>query len=63
MMKQVIASCENKFQPFVERKLHQIKAGFLLESELSNAARLEEAVFELCTCAPRVLTQVLPRVH
>jgi hypothetical protein len=60
MMKQVIASCENKFQPFVERKLHQIKAGFLLESELSNAARLEEAVFELCTCAPRVLTQVLP---
>ncbi|KAJ1482123.1 armadillo-type protein [Baffinella frigidus] len=60
MMKQVIASCENKFQPYVERQLHQVKAGFLMESELSNADRLEEAVFELCTCAPRVLTQVLP---
>ena len=29
-----------------------------LTPNLKHSSRLEEAVFELCTCAPRVLTQV-----
>mmetsp|Transcript_29116 Transcript_29116/g.76383 ORF Transcript_29116/g.76383 Transcript_29116/m.76383 type:complete len:1523 (-) Transcript_29116:320-4888(-) len=60
MMKAVIASCENNFQPFVERRIHQVKAGLHLESELSNDERLAQAVFELSSIAPRVLTQILP---
>jgi hypothetical protein len=38
--------------------LPQVKAGMLLESELTNGERLSEAVYELSSIAPRVLTQV-----
>jgi len=60
MMKAVIAGCPNNLQPFVERELHQVKAGFNTESELTQGTRLSEVVFELGHVAPRVLTQVLP---
>eukprot|EP00960_Hanusia_phi_P067794 766704-Hanusia_phi.AAC.2 len=50
MMKTVIASLRANYC--------QIKAGFQIESELANGERLAEAVYELSTVAPRVLTQV-----
>lgn len=62
MMKAVIAGCPNNLQPFVERELHQVKAGFNSESELTQGSRLSEVVFELGQVAPRVLTQVLPAI-
>jgi hypothetical protein len=58
MMKAVVAGCSNHLQPFIERQLHQVKAGFATESELTSSNRLSEVVFELGSVAPRVLTQV-----
>jgi hypothetical protein len=43
---------------FTHISLSQVKAGLLLESELTNGERLSEAVYELSSIAPRVLTQV-----
>jgi hypothetical protein len=39
-------------------QLQQVKAGFQTGSELTQGDRLAEAIFELGTIAPRVLTQV-----